>query len=313
MKVLVTGAAGFVGQYLIEHLLQRNHEAVALIRPGAALSQSVPVIVEGDLRDPSLSLKIPKDIEAICHVAAVFTPGNSQGDVEQCLRNNILGTLNVVKLCFGRPVKRIVYSSSASVYEQSAHSVPVAEDAPLRPETPYAISKLVGEWIVASELIPTEVSRTILRYSSVFGLGQRRNSVLPILMDRVLQREPPTVYGTGRRSQDFVYVEDVCAANLLALEKHADPVHRIYNIGSGSEVSMSELARSILTVFDASGELQVEHDISRTEPETRFCLDVSSARADLGYAPRSLLSGLDDYKRALQSTITGRPSATRSG
>jgi len=292
MRVLVTGAAGFLGRHLTSHL-SRTHDIIALVRrPLENPVSGASEVLVGGLDDPTALLNYGKPIDAVCHVAASVALKDTVEEREKLWRDNILATQNLLTVCQMLSINRLVYSSSVSVYDQPVSELPVHEDARIRPINSYGCSKWVGEWMVSSSLLPPTTVRFILRYSSIYGKGQRPDAVLPIFIRRVLDGQPPKLFGRGTRSQDFVYVEDICTLNARCLESDPQKPVSIYNGGSGVETSMAQLARDVINVFGQPGLHEAESIDVASEDTTRFFLDISKASRDLGYHPSDLLDGL---------------------
>lgn len=289
MRVLVTGASGFTGRKLVQRLAQADHEVVALTRSPHDAIDGAASIVRGDLTDRAMYGNVPEGIDGVCHTAAAIVLGGTAEEQENGFSANVRATFELLRFCEARNIERFIYSSSASVYARRQDGEPVDEATPVDPATPYASSKLAGEWLASSRAL--RLRAVILRYSSVYGAGQRSGSVLPLFMKKVMNGQRPAIHGSGMRSQDFVHVGDVCQANLLALEA-ALPAGEIFNIGSGEETSMQALAQAVSEQFGGSGfdRIAVEH-----EDRTRFRFDVSKARHLLGYTPRNLADGLRSY------------------
>jgi UDP-glucose 4-epimerase len=286
MRVVVTGASGFTGSMLVRHLSAAGHEVIATTRRSSDAAGAART-VRGDLRDPA-TLAATGGVDAVCHTAAAIVLSGSAAEQQAAFDENVAATYAVVRWCEATGVTRLIYSSSASVYARGDGSAPLDEETPFGPATPYAAGKLAGEWLASSRHL--RVRGTILRYSSVYGEGQRAGSVLPRFIAAVRGGGGVAVHGSGIRSQDFVHVRDVCEANRLALEA-GTAAGEVFNIGSGEEISMAALAEAVVCEF--GGEVrQVEVE---NEDVSRVRLDVTKARRLLGYAPRTLREGLRTY------------------
>jgi UDP-glucose 4-epimerase len=297
MRVLVTGAAGFLGRRLVRRLGDR-HEVTSVILPRDAGAAGVPLsAVAADLSDEACLEALPGRVHVVCHLAAELAPGTPEAPDEHAVwQRNVRAAYHLARYCASQGVKKVIYTSSGSLYARPPRRLPVSEDAELDPRGCYAASKLIGEALLASHLLPTQTVRLILRCSSIYGPGQRGDSVLPLQVRRTLRGEAPVVFGSGMRSQDFVFVEDVCWVIERAIEHDFVRPLTILNVGSGRETSMLELARTVLRAF---GDGRVHEPVfgppDRQEGE-RFVLDITRAQELLGYSPADLAACLATHK-----------------
>ncbi len=247
-KVLVTGAAGFVGRNTVTALIDRGWHVIALDRDGEGLNKldgtgNVTVdIACGEAMDFAVTEYHP---DAILHLAAQSTVAGSIRDWWQDVMDNIIGTINVVQAAKRHGVKRIVYAASGGTVYGQPSKLPIAEDAPLNPISPYGISKLAGEFYVKISGIPY----AILRYPNIYGPGQRGDGeagVVAIWIDRILHGWKPRIFGDGSKMRDYVYVKDIAELNAIALDSDACGV---YNIGSGTGTTDLELFEIVADVM----------------------------------------------------------------
>ena len=293
--LIVTGGTGFIGQYLVRQLLAGGHEVIVTSRTASGQMRDAKCrYICADITRREDFSNWSAQAEAVFHLAA-YIPQDDILDVETLLRVNVLGTWNVLQYCYERGIGSLIHSSSISVYGEPRY-LPVDEEHPTRPRTFYGMTKLCAELLCAQLAKAYGLPCTILRYSSVYGAKQKPNSsVLSIFVHNVLQGQSLTVFGAGQRTGDFVYVKDVVSANVAAFRSRATG---IYNIGSGVETTVLELAQVIVDVFAPN--LQVKLDTTRQEFATRFYLDIAKAQPDMGYRPAySLREGLEDYRTEL--------------
>ena len=292
MKFLVTGGAGFIGSHIVEALIQNDHDVVIFdnlssgtlenIRP--FLKEKKAVFVQGDITDLSQLLKITLDVDGIFHEAAIASVQQSVKDPLTTHNVNATGILNVLTAAMECGVKKVVCASTAAVYGDNP-SLPKREEMMLEPMSPYAVSKLTGEYYcsVFSQLYG--IHTVSLRYFNVFGPHQDPNSeysgVISKFIARVSRKEPITIFGDGEQTRDFVFVKDVVTANLLAMEHN---VSGIFNIGGGGRLSLNELAATIKEIFNADVPIRYEHP--REGDIRHSCADISKAREILGYVPK---------------------------
>ena len=292
MKYLVTGGAGFIGSHIVEALIQNDHDVVIFdnlssgtlenIRP--FLKEKKAVFVQGDITDLSQLLTITLDVDGIFHEAAIASVQQSVKDPLTTHNVNATGTLNVLTAAMECGVKKVVCASTAAVYGDNP-SLPKREEMMLEPMSPYAVSKLTGEYYcsVFSQLYG--IHTVSLRYFNVFGPHQDPNSeysgVISKFIARISRNEPITIFGDGEQTRDFVFVKDVVEANLLAMEQNVSS--GVFNIGCGCQISLNELAATIKEIMGS--EVPVQYEPPREGDIRHSCADITKARAVLGYSP----------------------------
>ncbi len=299
MKVLVTGGAGFIGSNIVRQLLELGHTMIVLDDLSSGYRQNlfdnVPFI-EADVRDGEAVSRAAEGCVVILHLAA--SVGNKRS-IDAPLKDaqiNVLGTLNVLEAARKNNIDRVVFSSSAGIFGE-LKTLPITEDHPQDPDSPYGVSKLAAEkmCLVYNKLY--RMRNICLRYFNVFGSYQRYDAygnVIPIFANRVLRRQALTIYGDGKQTRDFVNVRDVANANIQAA---LSPLAKgVFNIGSGARITINELAHLIQKVADL--QVGVVHAPPRPGDVRDSLADISAAQKSFGFSPQVAFEhGLAEYWR----------------
>jgi UDP-glucose 4-epimerase len=292
MNVLVTGGAGFIGSHIVDRLIAHGHAVTVLDNLSTGQRENIHLAVDFihfDVTHPHLEDKLAgRRFDAVVHHAAQTSVRRSLDDPRLDAQVNLVGTMHLLEYACRSGVGRFVFASSAAVYGNPP-AIPVAEDAPLVPLSPYAVSKLAAEDFLRQHPCPAGLTTIILRYANVYGPRQSvrgEAGVVCAMMNRILIDKPPIVHGDGQQTRDFVYVDDVVEANLLALA--ADALPGMYNVGTGKATSILELYHLL-----AGSESQPEFAPPRPGDVRHSALDCTQARSALGWRPRvPLVEGL---------------------
>ena len=288
-SVLVTGGAGFIGSHLVRALAAENHVTVLDDR-SAGHPERLPStvrFVEGDVRDTDALARAGDGADLIYHLAANVSVDRSVEDPLWSHSVNVDGTLAVLEFARERGA-RVVFASSAAIYGDPTH-LPVSETAPTDPRSPYGVEKLAGDGYVRAYHDLYGLETVALRFFNVFGPGQSSNGyagVVTAFVERAAAGQPLTVHGDGEQTRDFVHVDDVVAACLLAAT--TDHVGEAFNVGSGRAVTVTELAETVLAAADSTA--GIVHDDPRPGDVDRSCADIAKARELLGYEPSVTLA-----------------------
>lgn len=292
-NILVTGGAGFIGSHLVDRLSLENRVVVIDNLSSGSLSNLEKskdriTFIKGDVLDRALLKDVVAEVEFVFHLAANVGNIRSIKDPYFDMEVNIKGTINLLEACRNSNIKRLVYSSSAAIFGEARH-LPIDEEHPLNPESPYAVSKLAAEKYCFAFYKVDGVPVTSLRYFNVYGPRQESSeyaNVILIFLNRIKDGKPLTIFGDGNQTRDFVFVEDVVEANIRAATQPA-AVGEIFNIATGSENSVKQLI-SILN--ELSGK---ENPIIHAEPragEVRHSrANIEKAQRILGYNPETNL------------------------
>ena len=302
MHALVTGCAGFIASHLTESLLADGHSVVGidcfndnygrrqkLQNLDRARSWDMFDFVPVDLTRGELH-EFVGECDVVFHLAAEPGVRASWGDrFDLYLRNNMLATQHLLEAAKAWPDKRFVYASSSSIYGD-AEALPTPEDTIPRPFSPYGVTKLGGEQMCQLYHGNYGVDAVMLRYFSVYGPRQRPDMAFRIFCEAAVAGEPVTVFGDGQQTRDFTYVGDVVAATRAAADSPIAP-GRVYNIGGGSQVGLTEAIATLGTI--AGHKLEVKH-VERQRGDVRHTgADTTRARKELGFQPgTSLTEGL---------------------
>lgn len=297
---LVTGGAGFIGSNLVRLLLEQGNSVAVLDNLSSGYRDNLAglpevTFVEGDVRDPAAIDAAMAGTEVVFHLAA--SVGNTRSIEHPILDSeiNVIGTLQVLEGARRHGVRKLVCSSSAGIFGE-LKTLPIAEDHPVEPDTPYGASKLAAEklCLAYAKLYPLEC--VCLRYFNVYGEHQRYDAygnVIPIFVHRALRGEPIIIYGDGEQTRDFVHVRDVARANWLAGQNRG--VSGAFNIASASRITINALADMIAASVDG---VRVEHAAPRPGDVRHSLADISRARDAFGYtATVELATGIPDYVR----------------
>jgi UDP-glucose 4-epimerase len=311
MRALVTGAAGFIGSHLTEALLERGAAVVGLDcftdyyprsikEANLAVNRAHPrfTFVEGALQSTDLGALLD-GVTHVFHLAAQAGVRKSWGrDFRVYTEHNVDATQGLLEACVGRPLAKLVYASSSSLYGD-AGVIPMREDALPQPVSPYGVTKLAAEQLCYLYSVNHGVPATSVRYFTVYGPRQRPDMAFHRFIRAALAGQPVVIYGDGEQTRDFTYVTDAVAATMAAAERGVPG--RAYNVGGGSRVTVNH-------VLDILGRLAGRPLDVRREPPQKGDMrdtyaDTTLARQDLGFAPAvSLQQGLESEYRWLATT-----------
>ncbi len=262
MKILVTGGAGFIGSHVVEHYQDRA-EVVVLdnFRTGkkSNLDGLICELVEGSIEDRELLGKIMNGVDYVFHLAAMVSVPESMAKPAETVNLNVHGLLNVLDAAKSAGVKKLVLASSAAVYGENPVQ-PKVETMTPDPRSPYAITKLDGEYYCGLYQREGWLQTACLRFFNVFGPRQDPNSsyaaAVPIFLARARNNKPITIYGDGGQTRDFIFVKDIVGA--LAFAAETPDVHGVFNAGYGEAMTILELVEEILKLTDSQSKLDFQ-------------------------------------------------------
>jgi UDP-glucose 4-epimerase len=312
--VLVTGGAGFIGSHLAQRLVEDGHRVTVFDNLATGLERNLEPIrdrirfLRGDLRDPAAVREAVLGQELVFHHAALGSVPRSIDDPVTSNAVNVDGTLNLLVSAREAGVRRLLYSSSSSVYG-STKTLPKLESMPARPQSPYALTKFAAEEYcrVFHEVYGLET--VALRYFNVFGPRQRPDSqyaaVIPRFITAVLEGRTPIVHGDGTNSRDFTFVSNNVHANVLAALAPAERVAgRVFNIACNARISLNEVLEKLAVItgrpvtpqYGPGRPGDVDHSLASTD----------AAEAAFGYRP---LVGFDEgLRRTVEAFAAGSPA-----
>ena len=309
MKSLVTGCAGFIGSHLTDKLLQEGHEVIGIdcftdyypreIKENnikSAISHKNFTFIEEDILNIT---EFPR-VDCVFHQAAQAGVRASWGKYfETYTRNNILATQKLLEYYKELDLGKFVFASSSSVYG-NAKELPIREDAPKNPFSPYGVTKLAAENLCSLYSMNYGTPAVSLRYFTVYGPRQRPDMGINKFVHAVLKGEVIEIYGDGNQTRDFTYVSDAVQANLLAAESEA--AGEILNIGGGSRISVNELIRQI---EEAVGKKAHVKKISAQKGDVEHtCAEVAKAEKTIGYKPSvGIREGIKKYVDSIVSQL----------
>jgi nucleoside-diphosphate-sugar epimerase len=297
---LITGAQGLLGSHLIK-LISAELPGCKLVLvqrskgKGHRKNSSNIKIFHGDLREAKLWNDLPNSITHVFHLAAYIPWNAEEKNKARVVEDNLIPLAHLIEQSQKwLPLEQVIFSSSISVYSRSPAYL--KEFSPKEPLDLYGASKLAGEQLLLCLGI-RGVKVVNLRYSSLYAYGQYPGSVLPIMIDRAITNKEILVYGTGKRTQDFLHYSDAARANILAYQAK---VNGIFNIGSGVPISMTELAEKISKVF-TGGAAKIIHVKEKEDNDPGFKLDISKAKKVLKFRPTvKLEAGLQMIKEKME-------------
>jgi nucleoside-diphosphate-sugar epimerase len=305
-KILVTGGAGFIGNHLVDRLLYEGFEVTVIDNLDIGRLDNIVHhqgtgefhFVKGDIRDFDLVKKTMKDIDAVFHEAALASVALPVENPLLTNDINVTGTLNLLKASSDLHIKRFIYASSAAIYGDTP-SPQKREDMTPNPTSPYGVSKLAAENYVKLFHKVYGLETVSLRYFNVYGPRQRFDiqcaygGARTIFTNRLLKNMPPIIYGDGEQTRDFVDIQDVVEANMLALNSK-NAAAEVFNIGTGTNVSVNQVAEVLKDVMNRKDLKNVHADPRPTDIRHGYA-DINKAKKILGYHPKfSIEEGLTE-------------------
>jgi len=315
-KVLVTGAAGFIGSHLVEELVVQGYRVRALVKynsrndwgniellPGQIKKEIE--IVSGNIEDPFLCQKISRDVENIYHLAALIAIPYSYVAPESYINTNIKGTMNILQAALYNDVQKIVHTSTSETYGTAIYT-PIDEKHPLQGQSPYSASKIGADKIAESYYLSFGLPVAILRPFNNYGPRQSARAVIPTIITQALTTKTKHIkLGSLDPVRDLLFVKDTARAFIKVTENHATS-GEVINAGYGKGITIGDLARKILDMIDP--EIEVSIDDNRIRPEKsevmELVCDASKAKQMIGWEPEyELDEGLKETISSIAKNI----------
>lgn len=319
MKYLVTGAAGFIGSSIARELIARGETVRGIDNFSTGKRENLAGLekmdfIEADLNSPGAADRACRDVTCIFHEAALPSVPRSIQDPLGCNQANVDATVKLLDAARLAGVKRVVYAGSSSAYGNTP-SLPKREDMLPAPLSPYAVSKLAGEYYMSAFYRVYGLETVTLRYFNVFGPHQdpasQYSGVLAIFISRMLRNQGIMIYGDGEQSRDFTYIDNVVNGNLLASQ--ADAAHvagKVFNVATGTRITLNQTVAILRELTGYTGKVQFAPD--RQGDVKHSLADITAATAAFGYKPTvSFQEGLKKtvswYKSAAEAVSAGQP------
>ncbi len=271
-KVLLTGADGFIGSHLAECLVESGFEVKALVQYNSFNSwgwldetnlQDKIEIVEGDIRDPEFCNKICRNAENLIHLAALISIPYSYSSVQSYIDTNVTGTNNICNAALNNNLSRVLVTSTSEVYG-TAKYVPIDENHPLQPQSPYSASKIAADSIALSYLNSFNLPITIVRPFNTYGPRQSARAIIPTVICQILNNEKEIHLGDTSPTRDLSFVTDTCNG-FIEILKNNETIGMTLNLGSGTEISINSLVDKISSIIGK--DILIKVDENRIRPE----------------------------------------------
>ena len=306
VKIIITGGAGFIGSHIAEYWSNKNADVniIDSLRTGFEKNiKNLPNVTfhKGSITDKELVFDVLKNADYIFNLAALVSVPESLEKPDECIDINVKGLLNILDAAKTYKAKKVVHSSSAAIYGDDPR---LPKDISMRPkpQTPYGITKLDGEYYLQMYYEQYGLPTTSLRYFNVFGPRQDPQSqyaaAIPIFVFKALKNEPITIFGDGEQTRDFVYVKDVVKANVLAAENQK--VTGVFNVANEKAITINELAKLIIKTTNSKS--QIIYKDERPGDIKHSLASIKETREILNFEPSyDLMSSLETTIKYFQT------------
>ena len=307
MKILITGGAGFIGSHLSEKYTKEGHTVLcmdnflngSLTNIRHLLGHRNFKLINGDIRDRDLVEKIMRDVDVVMHLAAQIHVDRSVIEPQLTYDINVMGTLNILEAARRYDVEKIIYASTSEVYG-SAQYAPIDEKHPLNSPHPYGASKIAADRMCRAYIETYGLNIVIMRPFNTFGPRQKDTGyggVISIFIKRVLNGQPPIIYGDGNQTRDYTYIDDMVRAYDAVL-KYDKKIGEPVNFGTGREVKILDLANLIIELCGKKNRIKPVHVEPRPGEVRRLVADISRAKELFGWKPTYTLE--DGLKKLIE-------------
>ena len=286
-KILVTGGAGFIASHIVDRLIEIGHEVIVVDNLTTGYRENVNPsarFYELDVREPEFAqLILAERPEVINHHAAQTRVRTSTEQPDYDAQVNVLGLINLLRAAAEASVRKVIFASSGGTVYGTCQHLPITENEPFAPESPYGISKAASEYYLRYFAANLGVHYTALRYANIFGSRDTISSehVITVFAKRLLQGLPPIIHWDGEQAKDYLYVDDAVQVNILALDRGDD---QAYNIGSGRPLSVNAIYRLLVDMTGIA--IEAQHGPKRVGDVRLFYFDCSKAAHELGWTPQ---------------------------
>jgi UDP-glucose 4-epimerase len=297
MKILVTGGAGFVGSHTVDQLLEKGHEVIIIDDLSAGNRDYInekAKFYEMDINDDIDSVFQKEKPDVVVHMAAQIMLRTSFEDPIHDAKTNILGTINVLNASKKSNVKKFIYTSTGARFGEPKY-LPLDEKHPTNPTSPYGISKLTAEKYVQMFGDIYGLNYLVFCFGNVYGPRDyvKSKRVIPVFCDSMLKKQPPTIFGSGEQTRDFIYVIDLAKFITESIDK--DPTSKIFNLSNSKKISVNEIFNMLK---NHSGFPKDASHIDEIKGEIKdIFLDTRLAREQLGWDPQT------DFKKGLKESF----------
>lgn len=298
-KATVTGGAGFIGSNLSRHLVSRGYQVTVIDDMSSGFRDNLRdlpsvELLEASILDDEAVQRAVDGCDTVFHLAASVGNKRSIDNPVLDAEINVIGTVRVLEAARRANVRKLIYTSSAGIFGE-LKQIPVAEDHPIAPESPYGATKLAGEKLALCYGALYDLEVVALRYFNVYGPHQRFDAygnVIPIFVFQMLRGEPITIFGDGEQTRDFIHVDDVVDANVRAAETRG--AQGPFNLGCGSRITINQLVQ--LVADRVPKPTEIKYGPRRQGDVLHSLADASAASREFGFTPRvSIEDGLTEY------------------